>query len=481
MNLLSHIFSRKIFLFFACLVSFIVNNGIAMAQASRPNILLFITDDESWFERSIYGESKLPTPNFDRVARNGALFLNAYSSAPSCAPARAALLSGRNFWELKQGAFIHAWFPREFPILTELLKDAGYRVGSTGKTWGPGVHPEGAHPADLGAKVYNEAKLDATQRIPHISVLDYGANFGNFLKSVESEQPFFFWYGVFEPHAPFDPDNWKRLESEHGIGLADILIPPITKDTEATRKNRANMGYEICYADQRLGEALALLEKKGQLNNTIVIVTADNGTSVGRNKGKTSPYDSGTHVPLAIMWPAGMPGGRTVSDFVNFSDFAPTVLQACKVPVPPSMSGNSFLNVLKSDASGRVDKKRDFAVTGLEWHGDVDPASKSFRAITTDTYAYIVNYSNDRPVEPYTDPAAEIASEELYDMGNDRWQGKNLIGNTAHEKTRQELKNKLTNYALKTGDPRFTGDMSTFRETRKYVQERKKNGYKNTN
>jgi hypothetical protein len=77
--------------------------------AAKPNIVVFITDDESWQERSAYGWSKIPTPNFDRVARDGVLFTRGYTSAPSCAPSRAALLTGRNFWELEEGAFIQAF------------------------------------------------------------------------------------------------------------------------------------------------------------------------------------------------------------------------------------------------------------------------------------------------------------------------------------------------------------------------------------
>ena len=477
MNLPTTLFSRRIFIFFTLLILSIINKVAVIAQVNKPNILLFITDDESWFERSVYGESKLHTPNLDRVAQNGVLFTNAYSSAPSSAPARAALLTGRNFWELEQGAFIQAWLPREFPILTELLKNAGYNVGLTGKGWGPGIHPEEGHPADLGGKIYNQERLDFSERIPQISALNYRANFENFLKTVEPEEPFFFWFGSTEPHAPFDPDNWKRLESEFGVGLSDVLMPSFMNDTQAQRKQRANMGYEVCYADQRLGEALALLEREGKLENTIVIVTADNGTTIG-DKGKITPYDAGSHVPLAIMWPTQVPKGRTVTDFVNFADFTPTILEACQLPVPSTMSGNSLLRILKSSSSGRVDKKRDFTVTGLEWHGETDPASKSFRAITTDGYAYIIRYSNHRPVEPYTDPEIEIASEELYALANDRWQENNLIDNKEYGKELQRLRSKLAKYAMETRDPRFTGDMSTFRETREYVQERRRNGYK---
>src|SRR5690606_8400068 len=106
----------------------------------------------------------------------------------------------------------------------------------------------------LGGEVYNQEKLDPAERIPYISPLNYKANFENFLKSVEPQQPFFFWYGILEPHAPFAPDNWKRLESEFGISVSDISVPQAMKDTKANREMRANMAYELCYADRRLGE-----------------------------------------------------------------------------------------------------------------------------------------------------------------------------------------------------------------------------------
>ena len=113
------------------------------AETKRPNILIVINDDQSWLECSAYGNSSVQTPAFDRVAKAGVLFTRAYCSAPSCAPARAALLTGRNFWELEQGAFIQAWLPAKFATLPERLEAAGYHAGYTGK--GLGARREGAH------------------------------------------------------------------------------------------------------------------------------------------------------------------------------------------------------------------------------------------------------------------------------------------------------------------------------------------------
>ena len=122
-------------------------------KEKRPNILFFITDDESWVERSVYGWSNLQTPNFDRVAEQGVLFTHAFTTAPSCAPSRASVLTGRNFWELEQGAFIQSYLPKKFPLFTTILAENGYHVGHTQKTWGPGAFLEEGHAEFSGVAI----------------------------------------------------------------------------------------------------------------------------------------------------------------------------------------------------------------------------------------------------------------------------------------------------------------------------------------
>lgn len=477
---------------------------------ARPNVLLFITDDESWQERSLYGWSKLPTPHFDRVARDGVLFTRGYTSAPSCAPSRAALLTGRNFWELEEGAFIQAWLPSKFDTLPDLLESAGYHAGYTGKGWGPGLLPESGRKRNPAGTAYNSVKREPSE--PGIGPMDYAGNLRAFLAAKPAGKPFFFWVGAIEPHTPCDARNFQRLEKDHAVGLEAVTVPGFLPDTPGIRRARANMLYEVCHADADLGRVLELLREHGALSNTLVIVTADNGTQVLRSKANI--YDWGLHVPMAMMWPARVTGGRRVDDFVHFADIAPTVLVAADIPVPKTMSGRSALDVLQSKTSGRVDPARSWTVGGLEWHGELPPYDWSGRTIRDERYQYIVNYSTGPrralsaekrlPDEEYGHSAATASEsgllerhpehpavkafvpllagprprEELYDCEADPWQLHNLADDPAHVDTKARLKNRLEAYQRQTGDPRITGDLALFERTRALVQERKRKGYR---
>ena len=250
----------------------------AESEPAPPNILFFLTDDESWLERSAYGWSKLPTPAFDRVAREGVLFTNGFTSAPSCAPSRASVLTGHHFWELEQGAFIQAFIPKKYPIVTRILARHGYQVGRTGKGWGPGSHAKLGIPSDsLGKTFMSEEIPDPPEGV---RATDYAANFDRFLESLDPQRPFFFWAGIIEPHEPSGPTNYKLLEKEFGVTLDQVSLPPFLEDTEANRRKRANFVYEICRADTHLARMLKSLEAAGKLDNTLVVVTSDNGTAI---------------------------------------------------------------------------------------------------------------------------------------------------------------------------------------------------------
>ena len=490
----------------------------AAEGSPRPNFVVFITDDESALERRAYGWSDLPTPNFERVAREGVLFTRAYCSAPSCAPARAALLTGRNFWELEQGAFIQAFLPAKFPLLPHLLEAAGYRTGYTGKGASPyqsasrfgAAAAKGAESAKLATgPQYNQIKHQQSEDSG--DTIDYAANLRAFLEEDKKSQPFWFWVGVNDPHGPFSPDNPEKLAAKHGINLDQVTLPGFLPDTPGLRRQRATFIYELLRADETLGKVLAVLEEKGQLDNTFFIVTSDNGTWYPPH-GKAGPYEWGSHEPLAIRWPARVKPGRKVTDFVGFPDLAPTMLEAAKVPVPSSMSGRSLLPILLSDQSGQVDPSRSFMVTGLEWHGELPPNNRAFRAIRDEGYAYIRNYGrgfvypvNEQADTEFEKTAAtasvlpdlvtkhphhptlksfapriieESPAEELYDLIEDPWQLRNLAGDPAHAKTKERHEKQMTDYQRLTGDPRVTGEMKIFEATRAKVVETKKSGYK---
>lgn len=490
-----------------------VNAGDSkLLKKSKPNIVVFLTDDESWLERSIYGWSKIPTPNFDRVAKEGILFTHGYTSAPSCAPSRASLLTGRNFWELEEGAFIQAWLPAKFAVLPDLMEAGGYYAGYTAKGWGPGIlPPQSGRTRNPAGNAFSSIKREKHEE--GINDLDYPANFAKFLDTCPKGKPFWFWVGCTEPHEPCSEDNYKKLAEKYAISLDDIKVPGFLPDTPGVRRGRANMLYEVCHTDIDLGRVLEILKERGELENTLLIVTSDNGTQIPRSKATL--YDWGVHEPLAIMWPARIKPGRRVDDFVSFIDLAPTMLQVAGLPVPPEMSGRSILDILVSDASGQVDPARTWIVTGLEWHGELDPINRAGRMIRNERYEYIVNYGTGtiygklspkkRLPDSEYEQTAETADavkllekhpehpavkrfvpllmerhpkEELYDLQNDPWQLKNLADSPELAAVKKKLKDQLEAYQRKTKDPRITGDMAIFERTRKFVQERKKSGYK---
>ena len=477
-----------------------LNRAVA-AETERPNVVFVLYDDESWLEASAYGNASIETPNFDRVAREGVLFTHAYASAPSCAPARASLLTGRHFWELEQGAFIQGWLPDKFPRLPDLLDQAGYHTGYTGKGWGPGVlDPSGpqTRPAGKSYRVRIRKPEEGTSNV------DYVASMAEFLKQRPAGAPFYFWVGCTEPHHPHGKDNYKKL----GVDLDDIHVPKFLPDTPGIRRHRANYLYEVRHADNTLGGVLKLIEEMGELENTLVIVTGDNGTPVPR--AKANVYDWGVRVPLAMMWPARIAPNRRVKDFANFADFAPTILDAAGAEIPKSMSGRSLLPVLLSSASGQVDPARTWTVAGLEWHGRDRPA----RMIRDHQYQYIVNYYEGprtglsakarradadfrrssqmldvmalvaaHPDHPAVKPFVSLLvdprpREELYDCLADPWQLNNLANRPELAEVKKGLREKLEAFQRKTNDPRITGDMALFDHTRAFVTERKRRNYK---
>ncbi|WP_017444837.1 sulfatase [Gayadomonas joobiniege] len=463
--------------------SLFIFNHCALAAATHAkdkpyNIVFIVTDDESWFERSAYGFTKLKTPNFQAIADQGVLFENAHASAPSCAPSRASTLTGRHFWQLEQGAIIQAWLPKKFPTFVSTLKDNGYFVGRTGKGWGPGIFPPQAHKPDLAGEIYQEVTFPLPAK--GMTAIDYVGNFEFMLNSRKEKQPFFAWIGIEEPHGPFNENNYQKLADEYGVTPQDLMVPGNMPDTPEYRKKRANFLYEVMYADKQIGRILNLLEQKNELNNTLLIVTSDNGTTPPASDfAKTSPYEAGTRVPMAIMLPGAIPAKRVVTDYTTTADIGPTILEAANVPIPTSMTGKSLWSILTSNKSGRVDPSRNFAVTGLEWHGEFDPKSLAFRAYRNDNYAIILRYNNvDKNGKTLSNSAlTEPAKIELYDLKKDIWQLTDLAQNSQYQGIKNKLLHAIREYGVKQHDPRFTGDMDIFKQTRKFVIDRKLAGY----
>jgi arylsulfatase A-like enzyme len=368
----------------------------ADAAASRPNILFAIADDASHPHFGAYGADWVETPSFDRVAREGVLFLNAYTPNAKCAPSRASILTGRNSWQLGAAANHWPYFPEEIGTWTEALGAAGYVVGHTGKGWAPGIATRGGQPRPLTGTPFNRRRLEAPTS--GISAEDYAANFRDFLDSVPAGQPFSFWYGAREPHRAYEYGSGVRA----GKRLEQIdEVYPAWPDNERVRTDLLDYALEIEHFDRHLGAMLRILEERGLLRNTIVVATADNGMPFPRIKGQA--YELSNHLPLAIMWPDGVAApGRRVDDYVSFVDFAPTFLEVAGVrPGASGMqptAGRSLTDILRSSRDGRVNPARDHVLIGKERHDVGRPRDQGYpiRGIVEEGFLYLRNYETGR-------------------------------------------------------------------------------------
>ncbi len=443
----------------------------------RPNILFLLGDDWAWPHASCLGTPGIKTPTFDRLAREGVLFRNAHVAAPSCSPSRAAMLTGQWHWRLEQGANLHAFIPAKFPVYPDLLEQAGYFVGLTGKGYGPGINKD---------RPRNAAGPDFK-------------NFEAFMAARPKNQPFCFWLGSKFPHRPYSPGSGVN----NGLDPARIVVPPYLPDTAAVRRDICDYYLAAQDFDRQAGAAIAALEKSGDLDNTLIVMSGDNGWPFPR--AKATCYDTGTHIPLAVRWGARVKGGRAVDDFVSFADLAPTFLEAAGLTPSPAMTAQSFLKVLLSDKSGQVDPARDHLLTGMERHvvkgrsdGDAVGVGYPMRTILTKDFHYIRNFHPNR--WPAGDPPTATAPDfdayakntfagyadvdagpskawllthpedpgfhrafgkrppcELYDLRHDPYELMNIATDPAYADTLKDLDTRLMAELNATADPRAAG------------------------
>ncbi|MCZ2073807.1 MAG: sulfatase [Bryobacterales bacterium] len=438
-------------------------NILKAQRTVRPSVLFLISDDQSWLHTSAGGDPVVRTPNFDRIAARGVRFTHSFCASPSCTPSRAGILTGQHIWRLKESGNLWSTLRREeYRVYPELLKSAGYRIGSMGKGWGPGDFRAGGwdhNPAGPPFKSFTE-----------------------FLDQTPAGTPFCFWFGSQDPHRPYELGTGERS----GMNPEHVRVPAWLPDSPEIRRDILDYYFEIQRFDRAVGDMVAALDKSGRLQNTIVAVTSDNGMPFPR--AKTNLYDSGTRMPLAVMWPERIPPGRVVDDMVSHTDLAPTFLEAAGVERPPAMTGRSLLSILTSRKDGRVENGRHQVVTGRERHTRrrAGGAGYPMRAIRTYDHLYIRNFAPER--WPAGDPpdygdidaspsmdflianrsssrfqsyyemaCAKRPAEELYDLKRDPYQLTNLAARAAQEKIRNHLRSQLDRILKDTGDPRLTG------------------------
>lgn len=467
-------------------------SSTTQAQTTRPNILFAIADDASWKHFGAYGCRFVRTPAFDRVAREGVLFTHAYTPTPKCSPSRAALLTGRNPWQLEEAANHYGLFPKKFDVFPDLLEKQGYFVGFTGKGWGPGEWKQAGRSRNPCGPAFNRRKVKSPR--PDISANDYAGNLEEFLQQRPGDKPFCFWYGGHEPHRGYVRGSGVSA----GRKLSDAVVPPYLPDDEIVRGDLLDYGLEIEHFDDHLGKMLAILEAAGELENTLIVITSDNGMPFPRVKGHI--YEDACHMPLAIRWGAKAKGARVAEDFVSLIDIAPTFLEAAGLAKHPEMTGQSLMQILVSDKSGQVDPSRDHVLLGRERCdvGRPNDAGYPVRAIRTKEHFYARNFAPERwpagpPETGYTDiddsptksllierkdqffdlAIAKRGAEELYDVRSDPACVKNLADDPKLAETKQALWAKLEAELREQNDPRILGQGQIFETYKSFAPRRR--------
>jgi len=441
--------------------------GVTSAWAAeRPNILLILGDNWRWPTAGALGDPMARTPAFDRVAREGVVFTHTFNPVPSCSPTRSCLLTGRQAHELGERASLWSGFPRDTPVVTQLLRESGYELGYSGKPWGPGS-PEvsGWKENPVGPKF---------------------ASFPDFQAKRARSRPFFFWLGNTDTAT-----KGGRLpylaEAKAALDAGKLVVPPDLPDCPEVRDDLLNYYGGVMRLDREAAQALAALEQSGELDNTVVIYTSDNGWQMPR--GLANCYDAGSRVPLAIRWGRNLAAGTRVEAFVNVADLGPTFLELAGLTPPPVMTMRS----IKSLLTGRPDPApRDAVFIERERHANVrrDNLSYPVRAVRTRDFLYLRNLRPDR--WPAGDPdvlfihgrpfgdvdttgvkdfllahqndpayAAHIArifgkrpAEELYDLRQDPHQLTNVAARPEYAGALRELRARVDGWMRSTGDPR---------------------------
>ncbi len=449
--------------------------------ATKPNVLFIIADDASKHFGQAYGCDWVKTPHIDRLAKTGLVFENAYTPTSKCAPARAAILTGRNPWLLEEAANHQPYFPVKYMAFSEALAKSGVPCGGAGKTWGPG-----------DAKTADGSPRDFA--LPSTGSKDEhnpGLGFTAFLKNRAPGQPFFYWFGSHHPHRAY------KLGSGIAAGkkTSDIdHVPAYWPDNDEVRSDMLDYAIEVEAFDAQVGSLLASLEASGEAKNTLVIVTSDHGMPFPRVKGHT--YDEAHHIPFIASWPEGIASpGRRVPAMLSFIDLAPTFLDLFGVDGTASgmapIIGRSFTDLLRNEPKSA----RDFVIVGRE-RNDVDARPGSprglgypVRAIREGRFFYVHNFEPDRwpcgnpelglkdtdagptkalieassQSDPYWQHAfGKRPAEQLFDLTNDPDCVENLAADTDQATRVTAMRDKLMAELKSQNDPRALGQGNVF-------------------
>ncbi|MEM9846305.1 MAG: sulfatase [Bacteroidota bacterium] len=417
------------------------------SEANPPNFVIFIADDVSWNDFACYGNQAVKTPNIDALAQTGIRFDRAYLTASSCSPSRVSIMTGR--YPHNTGApELHMPLPEGIPTIGSQLQSAGYFTGASGK-W------------HMGAAAKNGFDL--------VLDTDFGqggeGRWSELVDSIPKDKPFFLWLAAIDAHR-----GWAENEFDDSTDLSKIEIPPYMRKDSVTRADLGAYFDEITRFDHYIGEITAQLERNHQLDNTIIIVMADNGRPFPRDK--TRLYDSGIQTPFIVAWAANnnIQSSTTSDALLSVIDIAPTLSDLADVAVSSTYQGRSFAHLLTQPNA----EHRKYVFAEHNWH---DYAAHG-RMLRSKDHLYVENKMPQKRMSSAADvhsgdafqslvrayqadaltavqkdnfiaPRAQI---EFYDCTSDPLQLHNLVDDSTYQEQITNMSTVLAAWKLATGD-----------------------------
>ena len=418
-------------LFFSSLVYGSDLNG------SRPNIIFFLTDDQSLFDYTAYGSEKAPTPTTGAFAKESLVFNRAYTAQAICAPSRSTLYSG--LYPIKHGCFInHTAVRKGVKTIPSYLKPLGYDVILAGKShvkpdsqfaWSEHFHPVPKEYTGKPRPGFPEKKI------------------ANYFK--KTKKPFCMMIACEFPHGPYF--------NETSIKPEDVDLQPFRNDTLQTRIGTTKYYESIAESEREFQLLLDLVDKYNLTDNTIVIYASDHGI----HDAKFTVYDRGLHVPFIVRWPGKIKPGRSDA-LISFVDFLPTIIELAGGKPDKVLDGKSILPILEDGK-----KTHHEYVYGVgHRQGTIGRYINPQRSISNGRYHYIFNFNSlervereknaGREVNYFVERGAKIhpnrPEEEMYDIKMDPHEMNNIADNPKYLSIQRTLKKELFKWMKSQND-----------------------------
>lgn len=430
--------------------------AVASAQQgdapARPNIVIFLADDMGYKDFGAGRDRDIRTPNLDRLTAEGLTFDRAFVASPSCAPSRAALLTG--YMPSRNGAEGNHEVPTKgVSKLPAYLQSLGYQVVAFGKV---------AHYRTTNMYGFDHFENDTFHNPDGVpSALRW-------LKARKDKRPLAIFVGSNWPHVP-----WP-VETE-GYDPAKIKLPPKSVDVPISHRARARYYAAVTRMDRELGQTLEVVDSTlGK--NTFVLFSADHGEQWPF--GKWNLYDTGTRVPMVVRWAGRVQPGTKTDAMVSWVDILPTLVEVGGGKAPLEIDGRSFAAAFKTTASFKG-RSEVYTTHNSDLKMNVYP----MRSVRTERWKYIANlhpewvFTTHVDLKPakgdggyfpawrraaQTNPKAKQLvdryyrrpAEELYDLDGDPEETRNLATDPQYAPVLQELRLKLAGWRTAQNDDR---------------------------